>query len=174
VKIALVRHPAPLIEPGICYGRLDVAADPFAATPLGDPDLRDATWVWTSPARRCRGLAEAIAGALSVPLAVDPRLLELDFGEWEGLSWDAIAIQDLDRWAAAPLAFAPPGGESGAELLARVRDFHADLRRHQQNCVVVSHGGPLKLLSALLLGTPVDLLAPAPRLGSVRIIACPG
>jgi alpha-ribazole phosphatase len=78
----------------------------------------------------------------------------------------------LDLWAASPLTFAPPGGESGAELLTRVRDFHARLCQDQQDCVVVSHGGPLKVLLALLLGTQVDLLAPAPPIGSVRIVIC--
>jgi alpha-ribazole phosphatase len=70
------------------------------------------------------------------------------------------------------LTFAPPGGESGAELIARIRDFHGDLRRAQQDCVVVSHGGPLKVLRALFVGGPIDLLAPAPALGSVTNLLC--
>ena len=61
MRIALIRHPAPLIEPGICYGRLDVGVDPTAEQPAAaiaaHADLRGATRVWTSPARRCRGPA---------------------------------------------------------------------------------------------------------------------
>jgi alpha-ribazole phosphatase len=210
MRVALVRHPTPLIAPGICYGRLDVPVGTHASWPCVSrpstherqgadgrdttdqdgqtqvpvpshnglaadngvatgPDLSGAVRVWTSPARRCRGVAEAIARALSVPLIVDPRLQELDFGEWEGRPWDAIARADLDRWAACPWRFAPPGGESGAELVARVCEFHAELR---EDCVVVSHGGPLKVLAALLAGTPIDLLAEAPPLGSIRIFTC--
>jgi alpha-ribazole phosphatase len=174
MKIALIRHPAPLIEPGICYGRLDVALAPHAEEQIGaiaaSPDLHGAVCVWSSPSRRCCGLAGAIAAALDVRLTIDPRLRELDFGAWEGRPWDVIARADLDRWAASPLTFAPPGGETGAAFIARISAFHVGLRQAQQDCVVVSHGGPLKVLAALLSGHVVDLLAAAPPLGSIRIV----
>jgi alpha-ribazole phosphatase len=176
MRIALVRHPAPLIAPGICYGRLDVGLDPAGQEQVGrlasDPDLHGANRVWSSPARRCRAPAEAIAAALGVPLTVDPRLQELDFGAWEGRSWNAVARADLDRWAASPLTFTPPGGETGAALVARVTGFYATLCELRQDCAVVSHGGPLKVLAALLAGQDVDLLAAAPALGSIRVVAC--
>jgi alpha-ribazole phosphatase len=168
VRIALVRHPAPLIGPGICYGRLDVKLHPSAAVPLAALAARLAGFadVVTSPARRCRLTAAAIAGHATI----DPRLLELDFGAWEGQPWDTVPRRDLDRWAADPLGFAPPGGETGAALVGRVRGFHDDLLARARDCVVVSHGGPLRVLAALLHGRPVNLLAPAPPLGSVEII----
>ena len=176
MNIALVRHPAPLIGAGICYGRLDLALSPDGAAAVRGiaGRLTDfaARTVWTSPARRCLVLAEAIADGRPVPRQQEARLLELDFGEWEGQSWDKVPRGALDRWAADPLAFAPPGGESGAALIARVRLFHTDLVAQRQNCVVVSHGGPLKVLAALLRGREVDLLAPAPELGSIDIVSC--
>jgi alpha-ribazole phosphatase len=176
MKVALIRHPAPLIEPGLCYGRLDIPTAPSAQAQIreiaADPRLQGATRVWSSPALRCRGLAEAIAHALSVPLTIDPRLSELDFGAWEGQPWDAISRQDLDRWAASPMTFAPPGGESGAALFARVRDICTDLRQARQDCVVVSHGGPLKLLAPLLQGQSPNLLAAPPALASVTYLQC--
>jgi alpha-ribazole phosphatase len=171
MRVTLIRHPAPAIPPGVCYGRLDVAVDTsaskeMASTLAWDPRLRGARRVWTSPAIRCRGLADAIALSLALPSSVDHRLCELDFGAWEGRAWDSIPRADLDRWAASPLTFAPPGGETGAELIARMHDFHSELRRHRQDCVVVSHGGPLKILQALLRSKPIDLLTPAPAFGS--------
>jgi alpha-ribazole phosphatase len=177
VRIALVRHSAPRIAPGICYGRLDVAVDLSADEQalikiVSEPGLHGARRVWSSPAIRCRCLADAIARSLSAPLSVDHRLWELDFGAWEGHAWATIDLVDLDRWAASLLTCAPPGGESGGDLIARIRDFHVDLRRAQQDCVVVSHGGPLKLLHALLVGGPMDLLAPAPAIGSVTFVTC--
>jgi alpha-ribazole phosphatase len=175
MRVALVRHPTPLIGPGICYGRLDIAMDPAAepqvARIVADPRLLDMRGVWTSPARRCREVADAAGRTLGVTPVDDPRLLELDFGEWEGQSWDSIARADLDRWAAGPLDFAPPGGETGAALIVRVRAFFMDLCRHGRDCVVVSHGGPLKVLAALLKEQPVDLLASAPPIASVRIVS---
>src|SRR6185437_4238449 len=133
------RHPAPLIEPGICYGRLDLPLHPDADIErmARDPLLAGSAHVWTSPSRRCREVAERIAEIWSVPLTADPRLMELDFGGWEGKSWDDVAHTDLDRWAADPAGFRAPGGESGAELIARVREFCGGLA---EDCVVVSHG----------------------------------
>jgi alpha-ribazole phosphatase len=175
MKLVLIRHLAPLIAPGVCYGGLDVPLDPAAARQIGaraaDPALRGVRHVWTSPASRCRLLAEAIALTLNVAVTVDPRLQELDFGEWEGKPWDTVARTELDRWAASPLTFAPPGGESGEALIRRVREFAGDLWLFQKDCVIVSHGGPLKVLAPLLQRKPVDLLAAAPPMGSVTIVS---
>lgn len=154
-----MRHPAVRVAPGICYGRLDVAlAEPVQ--PVLDQLPTFAGTVWSSPSRRCRRVAEAIG-----PHRVDSRLQELDFGAWEGLPWDAVPREALDAWAADVHGFAPPDGESGAALVARVTRFHAELPPGDH--VVVSHGGPLKVLAALVRGKPVDLLAPALALGSV-------
>jgi len=177
MNVVLIRHLTPLIEPGICYGRLDVPPDPVAfqqASALAaHPALRGVAQIWTSPSRRCRVLAGTIAATLAVPLTVDSRLSELDFGEWEGRRWDDVERNLLDLWAATPLTFAPPGGESGAALIERVRDF-CDGLSGDKDCAIVSHGGPLKVLAALLGETPVDLLAAAPAFGSVRTISTAG
>ena len=161
-----MRHPAPLVEPGICYGRLDLPLHPDADIErmAHDPLLVGSTQVWTSPSRRCHVVAQRMAGVLSLPLSVDPRLMELGFGDWEGTPWDDVPRADLDRWTADPLSFRAPAGESGAELVARVTDFYSGLAG---DCVVVSHGGPLRVLSALLRGAPVDLLVPAPAIATI-------
>jgi alpha-ribazole phosphatase len=98
-------------------------------------------------------------------------LQELDFGAWEGQPWAAVPRIDLDRWAASPLTFAPPGGESGADLIRRVRAVCAAITDDRRNCLIVSHGGPLKILLALLRARDPDLLAPAPPLGSVTVVS---
>ena len=68
-------------------------------------------------------------------------------------------------------AFRAPGGESGLELIARVQSFHRDIARANQDCVVIAHGGPLKLLIKLLGGEPIDLLAPPPALGTITCLS---
>lgn len=167
MRVALVRHLPTDLPRGLCYGRLDVppgrGADP-APLRAALAGFGPARW-FSSPARRCRALAGALADGAAI--AEDTRLLELDFGAWEGLAWDDVPRAALDEWAADPWGFAPPGGESGAALVARLRSFHAGLR---QDCVVVAHGGPLKVLADLLAGRPVDLLAPAQPMGSLRIL----
>ncbi|MBS0559235.1 MAG: histidine phosphatase family protein [Proteobacteria bacterium] len=166
--IVLIRHPPLAVAPGICYGRRDLAlADPASAASVAQEARRRlgarAARVWTSPLLRCRAVADALG-----PNAVDARLIELDFGAWDGMAWDAIPRAALDAWAADPLGFAPPGGESGGALIARVAAFRAALPDGDH--AVVAHGGPLKVLEALLRGRPVDLLAPSPPIGSVTVI----
>lgn len=126
--------------------------------------------VRTSPLRRCRAPAGALAVALDVPLQVDPRLAELDFGDWEGCPWSAVPRAALDRWAADPVGFAAPGGETGGALIARVGAVLAELLDEARSCLVVSHGGPLRLLGPMLRGEPPDLLAPVPAPGSLQEI----
>ncbi len=160
-----MRHPPLAIAPGICYGRRDLAiADPASVARIVAQVRGLRGTVWTSPLRRCRIVADAIGAN-----HVDARLIELDFGAWDGMAWDAIPRADLDCWAADPLGFAPPGGESGASLVARVTSFRDALPIGDH--VIVAHGGPLKVLAALLRGCPVDLMAASLALGSVTFIA---
>jgi alpha-ribazole phosphatase len=160
----LVRHPAADVAAGICYGRLDVpVTDAAAVASLVARLVGLGGTIWTSPAQRCRMVAEALGAA-----RIDPRLQELDFGAWEGLAWDEVPRAALDAWAADVSGFAPPGGERGSALIARVTAFASGLSGGDH--VVVTHGGPLKVLTALFRGLPVDLLAPSPALGSVTLI----
>lgn len=126
--------------------------------------------VWSSPAGRCLVLARAAAAAAGAPLVTEARLKELDFGAWEGMAWEHVPRQALDRWAADPMGFAPPDGETGAALLARVRAVAAALRAAAEDAVVVTHGGPLRLLPALLTGRAPDLLSRAPPMGAVLCV----
>ncbi|MBW4022811.1 MAG: phosphoglycerate mutase [Proteobacteria bacterium] len=167
--VALVRHPAVADGAGRCYGRLDLPlADPASIAPLlaALEPMRGAA-ILTSPLARCRLVAEALAADWGSVPHIDPRLLEIDFGAWEGLPWDDIPRADLDLWARDLLGFAPPGGETGAALVARVAAFW---QRLEAPAVVVTHGGPLKVLLALAAGEPVDLARPSPPPGSVASV----
>jgi alpha-ribazole phosphatase len=168
--IALVRHPAVANAAGRCYGRLDLPlADPTSIAPIltALAPVRGAT-IHTSPLARCRLLAEALAADWTQPPPIlDPRLMEMDFGAWEGLAWDDIPRADLDRWAADLPAFAPPDGETGAALIARVAAFWKNLLERPGSHVVVTHGGPLKVLMALAEGQSVDLSRPTLPTGEI-------
>ena len=139
--IYLIRHPRPLVEPGVCYGRFDVdceAPEPLAARlktrlPFNVP-------VVSSPLLRARRLAEA----LRADARVDARLAEIDFGDWEGRRWEAINRGALDRWAADVLNFIPPGGESVAMLQARAVEFAATL--DLPSVALVTHAGVMRAL----------------------------
>lgn len=118
--------------------------------------------VVTSPVRRTRETAEAIAGALGLPLTEEPGFAEMEFGEWDGLTFTEVAERDKERMEAwfADMAVPPPGGESFVEVrervlagLDRLLDEHAG-----RTVVVVSHVTPIKTLVAHAMEAPLDAL----------------
>ena len=125
MKLWLVRHAKPLIAPGICYGRLDVAADANATAECArrlaielPTDIR----VLASPLQRCQQLAQALQ-KLRPDLAfqADARLQEMDFGRWEGRAWDAIEPAELQAWTDDFSHYAVGHtGESVAAFMTRV------------------------------------------------------
>ena len=141
MQVFLIRHPQPVIEAGICYGRLDVDCDnPHATADRLKRQLPAGIPIFSSPLQRALKLARA----LSPTVRVDHRLSEIDFGAWEGRRWDAIARSEIDAWAEDILGFAPPGGESGATLQARVLDFAASL--DYASVAIVTHAGVMRAL----------------------------
>jgi len=149
VILHLIRHPKPLVAPGICYGRLDISAENFAAVAENlRANLQSGLPVWSSPLQRCRKLAEL----LNPNVIVDERLMEMDFGAWEGRSWDDIPRPELDAWAADVAGYAPPGGESPLVLQQRALDFVAALAVPE--VVIVTHAGVIRTLLAHWQGLP--------------------
>lgn len=142
MALTLLRHTRPAVS-GVCYGASDVALAPgFAAEAAAVLDrLAPAARLVTSPLGRCRRLADLLATRWQVPLAVDARWQEMDFGRWEGLSWDAVPRPELDLWAADLHDARPHGGESVAMLLDRVR---AALATIAADTLVVTHAGPIR------------------------------
>lgn len=143
MRLHIIRHPEPLIESGVCYGRLDcptksatsAAAILLAELPAGLP-------FWSSPLIRCRALAEC----LHPQPIIDDRLAEMHFGDWEGRCWDDIPRAELDAWAADVAGYAPPGGESPRDLQRRALDFVASL--DVPEAVIVTHAGVIRTLLA--------------------------
>ena len=94
-----------------------------------------------------------------------PAPARIGFRRLEGRPWLALPRAEVDRWIADPLRHSPPGGETGAALIARVRAFLGALGDGAH--VVVSHGGPLKVIAALAAGREIDLWASPPGFGTV-------
>jgi alpha-ribazole phosphatase len=151
VRLVLVRHTRPQVAPGICYGRLDVELAPSWRADIEAclVSIRRATRVMSSPSRRCLTLAEALASRDGLTVESDARLLELDFGRWEGVAWDAIPRVELDAWAENPLDFAAGDGETVLALWSRIARFLAELvNGGDHEVVIVSHHGPIRALLA--------------------------
>lgn len=145
MQLYLIRHPAPQVAPGVCYGRSDLAlAEDVALAAIRiRPHLPPELPLFTSPLTRCRQLAEQLHPAPRH----DPRLQEMHFGAWEMLPWKQIARITLDEWAAKPLDFVPPGGESVGQLQERVLGFVAELgATHLPGAALVTHAGVMKVI----------------------------
>ena len=172
--LLLVRHAAVQVQTGVCYGRSDVALQPGWESIVGGLAVlargMPCSVVYTSPASRCHDMAGRLAQATGMSMVVDARLAELDFGQWEGQRWDDVARTQLDAWAADPEGFAPPGGESGRTLRARVGAFWQDIAAKGTAACVLSHGGPLRILASLAVGEVPDLLAPSMPQGFARLL----
>ena len=106
-----------------------------------------------SPLKRARETMEIVRATLGLQphdYEVDARLIEIAYGEWEGLTLQEIETQNAsvlsarerDKWD-----FAPPGGESYRELADRIGKWYGSLTA---DSVVAAHGGGVRALMAIL------------------------
>lgn len=102
-------------------------------------------------------LALGIAGqAETAAIETDPRLREVDFGEWEGLTFAEISArwpEEVRAWARLDPGFSFPGGESVAGFNKRVDSVGRELAALPGDTVLVfTHGGVVRRLLCLWLG----------------------
>ena len=172
--IYLVRHTAPAIEAGVCYGGTDIALDEAAfATALPEimRQLPHNARVITSPLTRCRRLADAIGaqqGHSNVQTEHDLR--ERSFGDWEGMHWDDIPHAHINAWRDNFLDHAPPNGESVRALQTRVSaTWQRWSATHTTPLIIIAHAGPLAVLRALMMNETLgaNAMQSAPPCGSI-------
>ncbi|MEM1298300.1 MAG: histidine phosphatase family protein [Pseudomonadota bacterium] len=150
-----LRHPVTEAAPGLCYGRMDLGLGAEAPGQI-ETALRTCPRILritSSPARRCRELAEAIATRDEANLTFDTRLWEMDFGDWEGLLWSEIPRDQSDPWAEDFWNIAPPGGETFREVHARVSDALSEI---VEGTVVIAHGGVIRAAKMIREGASLD------------------
>jgi 2,3-bisphosphoglycerate-dependent phosphoglycerate mutase len=143
------RADVPLSEAGRAQVRrwrlpASLAAAPFVASPL---------------ARTCE--TAALLGAR--PVAVDDALIEMDWGEWEGESLEALKARHgaaFNATAGRGLDFRPPGGESSREVQARIVAWLVRSAARAQALVAVTHQGVIR--SVLASATGWDMVAKPP------------
>ena len=144
-------HDVPLIAEGRSQAKRcgEILRDLLAGDGRAHGDL---VYV-SSPLIRARETMELVRATLGLPATgyeVDARLAEINFGDWEGLTYedvikrdgDVVARREHDKWG-----FLPPGGESYAQVTARVGAWYDALER---DAVVSAHGGTARALLAHL------------------------
>ncbi len=160
--LLLVRHGQTLWNSELRYqGQLDTELSPFGlaqATCLA-ARLRDEpiAAVYTSDLRRCLSTAETLAAPHCLPPVLLPALREAHYGDWQGLTYAEVRARFPEMVAARrhdAIGFTPPAGESLGATHARVlAAINAVAAKHPAATVlVVTHGGPLRMLVAGLLG----------------------
>ena len=163
-----VRHAPVTTDNGCIYGQRDLPANTSdRATFEGLAAALPATAVWVasnlSRTHQTAAAVHAVTGA-APDIAHHPEFAEQHFGEWQGRNREEVFKQyapDHKFWL-APADFAPEGGESFAELMARVAGkIDAVTESHSgQDIVSVGHGGTIRAAVGHALG-----LAPAATLG---------
>ncbi len=137
------------------------------ATCVG-PAVRGASRLVSSPLSRAVRTAEALG--LDLPVEIDDRWIEVDYGELDGQVLTAVPDEVWRRWR-ADAGFRPPGGESLADAGRRVRAACEELfgvgdpgetpsslwgAARDGDVVVVSHVSPIKAAACWALGLPDD------------------
>ena len=115
--------------------------------------------IHSSPLQRTRESAEIIAARLQLPIQFRDDVIELDFGEWTGTTFDSIrADPRWEAWRTQRSIARIPGGESMREVQKRVVDALLGINQHHphQSVVVVSHGDVIRSALLYALGMPLD------------------
>jgi broad specificity phosphatase PhoE len=164
MRLALLRHgPTLWNAQGRIQGHTDIPLSDEGIAKMRKllpPAPFEQARVFVSTSRRARQTAEALGLA---DAAWDPRLMEQNWGNWEGLSTKGIVERDgADAFARAgqALAFRPPGGESTAELHDRVAAFLKDVARDERDAIAVAQFGLLR--AAYTMATGWDMATPMP------------
>ena len=166
-RLILIRHAEPAAADGVCYGGLDLElsdrGDEQAAEVAAALAAVEVVAVYSSPARRATDTALPIAHAHGVTPITDPRLTEIDFGEFEGRRFDDIEAaypEIYDTWMRTPTKVRFPGGESWQDLLSRSTAAAAEIvaAHRDETIVVVSHGGVNRAILSAVLGTLGDAI----------------
>jgi len=159
MELWLIRHTTPDVEKGTCYGQLDLDVDNSFERETSEirekvnalvPDA-----IFSSPLKRCQKLAKALFPDQAIN--IDERLMELNFGDWEGQLWANIPYRTLDDWSNNFVQQGPPNGESFQSLLNRTHEFESLVQEKKGNRhVIVTHAGIIRAFLMQYLQIPAN------------------
>ncbi|MBR1580715.1 MAG: alpha-ribazole phosphatase [Selenomonadaceae bacterium] len=134
--------------------------------------------VYSSDLHRARMTAEIIAEKFNFELRLDQRLREASYGNWEGRSFEELALahpNEFKTFFLDPDAFTPEGGERFADVQTRaMAALNEIVNAHpHQTAVVVTHGGIIRTLIAAVLGMPLKKMWAIKQFNTaVNILRC--
>ena len=156
MRLWLARHAQPLIASGVCYGATDVAADEEATRHAARALARvvpGGLAVLSSPLQRCERLAHFLCELRAdLSCQTDARLVEMNFGCWEGQCWDAIPQAAYDGWTADFGQHRFGGQESVSELMRRVASVWDETHRAGTDALWITHAGVIRAATLIAQG----------------------
>jgi probable phosphoglycerate mutase len=180
VRLALLRHgPTAWNAARRLQGRTDVALSPEGRAAVArwrlpeqaGPDWQGLGWV-SSPLARCRETAELMLRSMGrsmngVSLAIDDRLIERSFGDWEGETLSGLRARygaEMAAWEAKGWDFRPPGGESPRDVLQRSMTLLQEMLQQERSMICVTHRSVIRAIYAAargwdMVGRPPEKLA---------------
>lgn len=157
MEIYLIRHTTPAVAKGICYGQSDLEVDMNLFSSELElireklPNAFDA--VYSSPLQRCSKLAKEFSSQIEI----DPRLMEMNFGEWELQNWKDIPQDELNNWMDDFVQVSPPNGENFIELQKRTVEFLQDLlSKEPTTSAIFTHAGNIRSIISYILEIPLN------------------
>ncbi len=166
-SLMLLRHgQTPLSLERRFAGRGDIPLTDEGHQQAAAAARRLASWevdaVVSSPLRRCRDTAAYAAELLGLPIEIEERFVETDFGDWEAMTFSEARECDpegVDHWISDPWT-GPPAGESFAEVADRVGEAREALLREYRGrtVLVVTHVTPIKVLVQQAMLAPLSAL----------------
>jgi len=167
VEVFFVRHGQVDFPSGVFYGQMDI---PLSETGKRQSilcarrlDTLDLDAVVTSDLSRCRYIARHITTVPKERIFEEERLREIDFGKWQGKSWEEIDESwpgEMERRMSNLSTYRPPGGESLSDLWNRSRQvFEGCLEgNYGKRVAIIAHGGINRVFMCKLLGMDLQNL----------------
>ena len=158
------RHPKPLAANGICLGQTDMAVDTRKIKRLANRIQRFVRMhrlpkvIWVSPLQRSLKVGQLLT-QFGFEYHIADALSELNFGAWDGLSWEQIPKQEIDDWCDNFATFAPDNGENLQQLFSRVETWLKSRKLESQPILAVGHAGWINAAKMISAGQDIPQLA---------------
>lgn len=159
-QITLIRHGALDSNLDDCYvGRLNAPLSDKGHSQARQLAKRLSTHnidsLWCSPSLRAQQTVAPLVEHLARPCTIKVQLDEVNFGRWEGLTFEKICATDpelVDQWAKFSDDFSFPDGESQHDFHHRIAEIIEQIHAHSGHLALVTHGGVIRALLCQLLG----------------------
>ncbi len=182
-EVILIRHAEVVATwKTVCYGAMDVPLSDIGASASREFARHLAedwtpTHIFHSGLSRTERLATWVGERFpGVPVTVDERLRERNYGEWQGRSWDEAYASDPDNFHGLvdhPDTYRPPTGETTTEMQRRIVDWYREVvgGPGEKRVIALTHSGPIAALAGHLASVPANAWQPwmVSYLGVIRI-----